>query len=356
MLAADYSYSRPDPQALYDAGYRIVLRYLGTDSRCITRDELHRLHDAGLMVALIGQSTVLRPLGGYPAGVRDAERYNHLAADLDAPDWLPIFYVCDVGTEQGRSFPKDTDYPVIRQYASGILATPGRPVGQYGPYPVLEMLRDLAVNLRRIECWWQTAGLSGNGTGTGGSIRTGDGSVRRLSSLACMFQHVAMTGAFGGQIDHNTVHMEPVTWAWHPDQPDSEEDDMAPPVVMWTKPGSRWAREVAGRAEGQEVAAWLAYPSAGTIVHIVDEPQLNGDYFVGVKSLDFCDDQWFYNYAYTPHGRSSAVDVDEAAIVAGLRQPLIDSVTAVVRDQGLDVDEVALGQAVAVDLVARLQS
>lgn len=239
MSAVDYSYARPDPQALIDAGYTVVLRYLGRDSRCINRAELRRLHDAGLAVALIGQTTILRPLSGTPGGREDARKYNDLAAELDAPDWLPIFYVCDVGTEGGRSFPRTSDVPVIRDYCSGILDTPGRPVGEYGPYWVLEALRDLAVNNRRIECWWQTAGASGSGSGTGGSIRTGDGSVRRLSSLACMFQHysypdTASWGArsFGDQIDHNDILMEPVTWAWHPDKLPIEAPQILETMIM----------------------------------------------------------------------------------------------------------------------------
>lgn len=225
MPAADYSYARPDPQALVDAGYTVVLRYLGRDSRCINRAELRRLHDAGLSVALIGQTTILRPLTGWGGGAEDAHKYNDLASELDPPARLPIFYVCDVGTENGRSFPKTSDIPVIREYASGILSVDGQPVGQYGPYPILEALRDLAVRGRRIECWWQTAGASGSGSGTGGSIRTGDGSVRRLSDLACMFQHYSYPDtaswaakSFGSQIDHNDILMEPVTWAWHPNK------------------------------------------------------------------------------------------------------------------------------------------
>lgn len=309
-VAVDYSFARPDPQALVDAGYTVVLRYLGTDSRCITRPELRRLHDVGLKVALIGQSTVTRPRAGYPAGVEDAHRYNDLAAGLDAPAWLPIFYVCDVGA----GFPATSDYPAIRQYASGILATPGRPAGQYGPYPVLEMLRDLVVNGRRIVCWWQCAGGSGFGDGTGGSYHDPAdiaGSRRRVSNLACMVQWV------GGQriqptnaTDHNAVLIEPVTWAWNPNEtnPTEEDDDMAPPAIIWTKPGSAWARDVAGRAPGDEKAAYIFWPS-GVITWIRTGEQLTED----VKLLEDrgeTDDIWFYNGTFQPHdGRSKPVDV-----------------------------------------------
>lgn len=260
--AADYSYARPDPQALVDAGYSVVLRYLGNDARCVTRAELRRLHDVGLKVALIGQTTVARPRQGYPAGTEDADRYNNLAADLDAPDWLPLFYVCDVG----GGFPTAADYPAIRRYATGILDVPARPVGQYGPYPVLEMLRDLVSSGRRIECWWQTAGGSGSGWGgTGGGIVTGDGSVRRCSDLVCMFQHygypVGTTPeqrAFQSSIDHNDVLMEPVTWAWNPNDtspiPSPEEDDMPVTTHIWiTQPNSDWFLKHGGEPGKQGV-------------------------------------------------------------------------------------------------------
>jgi hypothetical protein len=372
QLAADYSYSRPDPRALWDAGYRIVMRYLGTDSRCITPTELRRLHDTGLMVGLIGQSTITRPRGGYPAGVYDAQRYNQLADTLSAPDWLPIFYVVDVG----EGFPAVGDYGAIRDYAAGILATPGRPVGFYGPYPVLEMLRDLEVNLRRIVCWWQTAGGSGSGPGTGGGIRTGDGSTRRLSSLACMFQHFGLTGPFGDAIDRNDVLMESVTWAWHPaiaahtDPPakPKQEDEML--TIYWTAPGSTWVADEAHldntisqgfRVEGP-FARYIGerarpghegWDDRTQAVRAILALQGFGD---GQREAD-APDALMRTLCLLPDALGTATaTVDIGAIVNGLRQPVTDTINAVLASRGVDVHEGALADAVAAELAERLQS
>lgn len=56
----------------------------------------------------------------------------------------------------------------------------------------------------------------------------------------------------------------------------------------------------------------------------------------------------------TPEPPAPPVDVDEAAIVSGLRQPLVDAVTAVLQAQNIDVDEAAVAEAVADELHTRL--
>jgi hypothetical protein len=320
----DYSSARPTPQSLVDAGYTVVFRYLADDSRGLTAPERDALHAAGLRIALVAESSTRRPLAGYTGGQEDARRYNALADRLDAPATTPIYYCVDVG----GGFPALADYPLIRSYFEGLLSIPGRPVGCYGPYPILEDIALLGID-RRVEHHWQTAGGSGGGQGSGGSVRNaGDGSVRRLSKLACAYQE------YGGQritpasaTDHNQIFMDPSAWSWHPS--DEEEDDMAGAVIQWTKPGSQWAREVAGRAEGDEVAAFLAYQSSGVIVWVRDEAQLNGDRFVGVKDVGPLDDQWFYNYAYFPHGprpdnggSGAGAGITEAQAVAAVAHKL----------------------------------
>lgn len=371
MLAVDYSYARPDPQALFDAGYRVVMRYLGTDGRCLTPPELRRLHAAGLMVGVIGQHPRLdRPRSGYPGGQVDASKFNAWADALGIPDDQPIFYTVDVG----GGFPAESDLPVIREYFRAILDGGGRPVGQYGPYWILEACKDLVGrNGRRIVCWWETAGASGSGQGTGGSIRTGDGSTRRLSSLACMFQHVGLTGQFGDSIDHNTVHMEPVNWAWNPDittapkPPKQEDDEML--TIYWTEPGSTWVAEVAHldntishgfRVEG----AFATYigekarpghegwdPRTDAVRSILALQGL-GD---GKREAD-APDSLMRTLCLLPDAlKTATATVDIGAIVNGLRQPVTDTINAVLASRGVDVNEGALADAVAAELAERLQ-
>jgi hypothetical protein len=354
MFAVDYSYARPDPQALYNAGYRVVMRYLGADNRCITGPELQRLHDAQLLVGFIGQSTVDRPRTGYHGGQYDASRYNTLADHRGVPAHIPIFYTVDVGDPDGPggrpSFPLESDLPAIRGFFQGLLDAPGRPVGMYGPYWVLEACKDLWGRGRHIECFWQTAGASGPGAGTGGSIKTGDGSVRRLSELSCMFQHVGLTGAFGNQIDHNTVHMEPVTWAWNPQIAtitEKEEDDM----INW-RPVH--CPEISGDAQ------WLlTFDGNGRPRRLglgPDDPQMYWalGHIQTVEAIEWKGAQ-AEKFMAIPEALPEEA-VDPAAVAGQLRQPLIDAVTAVLQAQNVDVDENAIAEAVATELAGRLVS
>lgn len=272
--ALDYSYARPDPNHIRDSGYELVFRYLGNDSRCLTPSERDRLHAAGLRIALIGQTTIKRPLSGYSGGWNDADAYNWSADILGAPKHVPIIYVVDVGKVEGtnQSFPLQQHWPAITDYFRGIIdcsnAKGHRPVGGYGPYSVVEnVLRNLPMH-----CYWQTAGDTYNvmGEGSGGSIvNLGDGSRRKVSSAACAYQMYG--GVRVADTDHNVILKRPVTdWSWHPNDPapgpeeEDEEDDMAKIVYAQTKPGSEWALKVLGNnAQGH----WFSM-SGGIVRHI----------------------------------------------------------------------------------------
>lgn len=231
--AVDYSYARPAPEEIVRQGYSVVWRYLGDwsrDGRCISPGELAHLHANGLRVAFVHQSnqptaemSVKRPLSGYQGGLEDARYANGVADQLGVPDWLPIFGAVDVG----YGFPAPRDYEAIRGYFTGWLNASRRPVGDYGPYPTVEMLADLQANGRRLEHGWQCAGGSGTGQGSGGTIRTGDGQQARLSRLsaqACAFQHYGLVKI--PNTDHNDVFTDIDEWSWHPDIPrDHSEPD-----------------------------------------------------------------------------------------------------------------------------------
>lgn len=223
----DYSYTHPAPTTITSAGYTVVSRYLGTDSRCLTPAERDDLHAAGLRVSLFHQRSqptaelsVTRARSGLAGGIEDAQLADTYADRLGAPPTTPLFGVVDVG----YGFPTPADYPAIRAYFQGLLTRQRRPVGAYGPYPVLELLRDLEVDGRRVEHFHQTAGGSGSGSGTGGSAHNaGDGSTRRLSSLACAYQE------YGGEripgTDHNQIFMDARTWSWHPSDTSTSAPD-----------------------------------------------------------------------------------------------------------------------------------
>lgn len=229
MIAADYSHARPSYQALRDAGYKVIFRYLGeyNDSRCITPNELAGLHGAGFMVAVIFETSASRPLSGRDGGRADAVRANAWADRLGVPWWVPIFYAVDFS-------PSAAQLPTVADYFRGVLESGGRPIGMYGSYDVVEYLNRLSWAGRRVEHYWQCAAWSGSGNGTGGSIRTGYRDPVRLSAAVCAFQHYGLTGSFGSSIDHNDVLNGAPSWAWHPSitAPDHEERDMANKAVF----------------------------------------------------------------------------------------------------------------------------
>ncbi len=307
--AADYSWARPAPAALTGAGFTAALRYLSHEpAKNLSPGERDALHAAGLAVGLVWESTASRALSGYAAGRADARDANRQADALGFPASKVLFYAVDISTGPGP----------VTDYFRGVEDEGGRPVGVYGTYDVIEGL----VGSGFVSCGWQCAAWSGTGSGSGGSY---DG--RRLSRHACLFQRAATV--LGGSVDENVVLMDPSPWAWHPNQPITEEDDMAPPVILRTKPGSQWARDVAGRAPGDEVACFIAYPSSGVIVWIRDEAQLNGDLFVGTVDRGPTEDQWFYNFTLQPHdGRAKAATVNLPAIESGVVEQIIEGTAA----------------------------
>jgi hypothetical protein len=215
--AVDYSWARPDPQALRAAGYTVALRYLGTGARDISRAELDRLHAAGIAVGLIWETTAQRPLAGYAAGRSDARRANEFAGQLGAPGWLPVFYAVDFPASDAQTRGE------VAAYFEGCRSVPGRPVAAYGHYGVIEYL----CGVLGITHGWQCAGWSGPGTGSGGSyVNAGDGSRRRLSRHACMFQEYGGVRVEG--TDHNAVFSDAAAWAWHPNAAAPDTPETAP--------------------------------------------------------------------------------------------------------------------------------
>lgn len=375
-MIVDYSWGRPDPAGLAARGYVAAMRYLGSSSRDLSAAELRRLHDAGLAVGLIWETVARRPLDGYDAGRSDARRANEHADSLGAPGWLPIFYAVDFGaTALQIAGP-------VADYFDGVRSVPGRPVGCYGSYPTVEHLmgEGLAV------CAWQCAGWSGSGAGSGGSMRCLDGSVRRRSRHACMFQDVPERPVPGEDLNH--VLLEPVEWVWHPDRvpvssSQSLEDLMAKSFHVTTDGDAQWRvvtdgngrlrREFldgdtralllfAGELDGtvsltrgvvdglgidhdRLIDALYALPETAP-VHLSE--QLTG---VGLSLAAYVRDNVLPALAELT-GRPIPGDIDEAVLAAELAGPLADAFVVRVEAEGL---EVGIDEAQVADLVARLR-
>lgn len=318
-IAADWSYARPNPVDVKNKGYSVALRYLGNDARCITLQERDAIYAAGLRLGVIGQlGAVSRPRGGYPQGKSDGAFWQAEADEIGWPDDKPI--LCAIA-DVGGGFPTPADIPVIKEYFTGIWEANRRPIGIYGPYWVLEAFR----GDDRVFCFWQTAGASGSGTGTGGSIHNeGDNSWRRLSSLVCMYQE------YGNVLIPNTDHNEILephyeTWTYHPDDehktPEEVEEEEMPIIHIWTssKNNRDWLEAVPGFEVPEEggwdhpwagLATWEAIEGDNTIRQLSQEnadllraiayiQATNGDKVTIVED-GFMETKWFRSRTWIP--------------------------------------------------------
>lgn len=84
----DFSWARPAPQDLLNAGKRFVYRYIGVDvgGKSATRAELDEYTGAGLAVILGYEEDGQELLGGYAAGVRIGHAIQAALDDLGYPD------------------------------------------------------------------------------------------------------------------------------------------------------------------------------------------------------------------------------------------------------------------------------
>jgi hypothetical protein len=291
----DYSWARPAPSFLRERGYTGVMRYLSHErGKNLSVAERDALWAVGIAVGLVWESVGSRALGGFEAGASDAREANDQADALAYPRSVPIAYAVD--------FDPGNRVNQVMDYFLGALSVPGRPVGVYGSYDVLERCATLRFGTRSIECFWQCAGWSGSGTGSGGSIRLDDGSTRRVSRHACLYQDIEGSRLAG--TDHNHV-LGHVDFLYHPDQQHDapqEEDDMALPpfkLIFWTRPDSKWAEEVAQLPDDPDhgrAAAFLINDFAGTCKHIRTAEQLNHLHDLRVEDRGFADDWVFEGY------------------------------------------------------------
>lgn len=129
-LVIDYAWEHPNPQAIKDAGYVGVIRYLSNDpSKNLSRAEATALHKAGLSIRLVWESTATRPLSGWLAGRADRKKAEALAKALGYPTATPIHYACDANLKPGK----------VEPYYKGTMKG-AYPNGDYGPRAVIEDL------------------------------------------------------------------------------------------------------------------------------------------------------------------------------------------------------------------------
>lgn len=187
----DYSWSRPSPEALTDAGCIGVVRYLGPGNRGrdVTAGEVRALHAGGLGLGLVWETTTTAALAGFQAGWADVAAANRYADALGYPDHLPVFYAVDTDVT-----PAQVRGPVADTFRGAIRAS-RRPVRPYGEADVLNIL---CGELGLMPCGWQCAAWSAG----------------RRSPYRCMFQ--TWPPAMGATVDVNELGPMPTDFLWHP--------------------------------------------------------------------------------------------------------------------------------------------
>lgn len=188
----DYSWSRPNLQAMKDAGCIGVVRYLGPGNggRDITAAEVRRIHDAGLGLGLVWETTTTAALAGFKAGWHDFDQANHYADRIGWPSKHPVFYAVDTDTDvaQARGPVADTLH--------GALSVGGHPMRPYGEADILDVI---CGELSLAPCGWQCMAWSRG----------------RLSRYRCMYQ--LYPPVMAGAVDKNELGPMPTDFLWHPD-------------------------------------------------------------------------------------------------------------------------------------------
>lgn len=137
MEGVDYSDARPDPDQLYAAGKRFVVRYLAykPNTKVLGPDELATLQRRGFGVVLNWEQGSGDMLYGYDRGVAHAKEALTQANALGAPSSIPIYFSCDVDTVSSAQRQAAGDY------LNGCASILGRNrVGVYGEFEVIEAL------------------------------------------------------------------------------------------------------------------------------------------------------------------------------------------------------------------------
>jgi hypothetical protein len=200
-IAIDYSFARPNPQAIVDAGVRLVVRYISprrSNAKNLTIAERDRLLGVGLGILLVWENVTTDPLGGETLGAVHGALAGQYAEDLGYPRNMPVIIAVDFGAQVGQ-------LPVVWEYVRAFAGTCGFPVGVYGSDSVVTACADVSV------LGWQTRAWS----------------YGRRSVHAHVLQEIGVVHPSVGElgaVDDNTVLRE--FTAWSLEVPKEREDCM----------------------------------------------------------------------------------------------------------------------------------
>lgn len=199
----DYSFSRPDIDCLWRAGYRFAVRYAtGLSSRKqADRAELAALIARGFHVVVTYQDGTSDMLRGRDEGVKDAWAAAADARDFGMPADRPVYFTLDRDPNSLTA----SQMNAVKSYLDGAASVLGRQrVGIYAGFRGIEEL------VPRWAPWgWQTFAWSGG----------------RISDKAHFRQYRNGVSTCGGQVDLNESY-KPDFGQWPITAAQPEEDDM----------------------------------------------------------------------------------------------------------------------------------
>lgn len=187
-FGVDYSFSRPDIQAMARDGVKFAVRYFGTTSsgKNATKGECDSLRAAGIDVITNYESSAGFMVNGYNEGVSCAQKANNNAKDCGAPASAPIIFSLDVDP-RGLS---SSQWAGVYQFTDGAASIIGRArTWVYGGYDAMLRL----FNDGKIGGGWQTYAWSEG----------------RWDTRAALQQYQNGINRWGGQVDYNRSIFSP---------------------------------------------------------------------------------------------------------------------------------------------------
>lgn len=196
----DYSWERPDLQALHDAGYTFVSRYLGYDTtgKNLTATEAQRIHAAGMSIMLNFEYNPRGALNGFAQGQADAAISQQQSQQIGAPTETPIYFSLDWNVQP-------PEMASVYAYLDGAASVLGRErVGVYGGLAVVSN-----PGVRQRAAWlWQTYAWSSGQWADGVHVRQVRNGVAVAGST--VDDDMSMLVDFGQWAPVETVSTPPV--------------------------------------------------------------------------------------------------------------------------------------------------
>lgn len=130
----DYAFTTVSESALFAAGKRFAMRYVGPGSstKHLTAAERDRIWAAGMDIVLLAEGAADSALGGYNTGVAHGEQARDAAEALGAPQDRPIYAAVDFDVTASQ-------WSLVAQYLRGFGFGVGSPqVGVYGSFRAVQ--------------------------------------------------------------------------------------------------------------------------------------------------------------------------------------------------------------------------